>query len=354
MVLKTTAALIGLGALAGFICSKTLLPLPWMLGPLLATALLSIFGWGNIPSSYQFPHRFRMLFIAVIGVMIGSQITWKVIQHVPNILPSLLGLIAFIGLALSVNFLIFRRLGGYDPATAFFCSAPGGLLESIALGETYGCDSRILTLQQFLRVIFIIILVPSGLSLWMGSPVGSAAGLALPGSDPALLTTQNLLLTLVVGLIGLYLGRRLKLPAGQLIGPALAAGLLNLSGYGSVYLPNNILIIAQIIIGVSLGSRFVGFGYAALRRSASLGLLSALAMLSLALALSALLSLYTGLPFDVLLISLSPGGVTEMSLIALSLRTSPALITVHHMFRITATVILISGISRFSAVFNKP
>jgi uncharacterized membrane protein AbrB (regulator of aidB expression) len=55
-----------------------------------------------------------------------------------------------------------------------------------------------------------------------------------------------------------------------------------------------------------------------------------------------------------LLISLSPGGVTEMSLIALSLQTSPALITVHHMFRITATVILISGISRFSAVFKKP
>ncbi|HAL75847.1 MAG TPA: aminopeptidase, partial [Rhodobacteraceae bacterium] len=98
----------------------------------------------------------------------------------------------------------------------------------------------------------------------------------------------------------------------------------------------------------------VGFGYAALGRSASLGLLSALAMLSLALALSGLLSLYTGLPFDVLLISLSPGGVTEMSLIALSLQTSPALITVHHMFRITATVILISGISRFSAVFKKP
>ena len=180
MVLKTTAALISLGALAGFICSKTLLPLPWMLGPLVATALISILGWGNIPSSYQFPHRFRMLFIAVIGVMIGSQITWKVIQHVPNILPSLLGLIAFIGLALSVNFLIFRRLGRYDPATAFFCSAPGGLLESIALGETYGCDSRILTLQQFLRVIFVIILVPSGLSLWIYHP-GSKRSVALDG-----------------------------------------------------------------------------------------------------------------------------------------------------------------------------
>ena len=133
MVFKTTAALIGLGALAGFICSKTLLPLPWMLGPLVATALISILGWGNIPSSYQFPHRFRMLFIAVIGVMIGSQITWKVIQHVPNILPSLLGLIAFIGLALSVNFLIFRRLGRYDPQRRFFAAPRAAYWKALRL-----------------------------------------------------------------------------------------------------------------------------------------------------------------------------------------------------------------------------
>lgn len=65
--------------------------------------------------------------------------------------------------------------------------------------------------------------------------MGSAAGLALPGSDPALFTSQNFLLTIVVGLIDLYLGRRLKLTAGQPIGPALAVGLLNLSDYGSVH-----------------------------------------------------------------------------------------------------------------------
>ena len=134
-----------------------------------------------------------------------------------------------------------------------------------------------------------MILVPSNLSLRIGSPVGSTAGLALPGSNPSMFKSQNLLLTLLIGLISFYFGRWLKLPTGQFIGPALAAGLLNLSGYGSVQLPNSLLIIAQIIIGVSLGSRFVGFGYAALRRSARLGLLSTLAMLRLALALSALL-----------------------------------------------------------------
>lgn len=106
-----------------------------------------------------------MLFIAVIGVMIGCQICWKVIQHLPNILPSQFSLIASIGLALSVNFLIFRRWVDMILQRRFFCSAPSGLLESIVLGETYGCGSLIRTPQQLLKVIFIIILVPSGLSL---------------------------------------------------------------------------------------------------------------------------------------------------------------------------------------------
>ena len=106
-----------------------------MLGPLLATAFISILGWGNIPSSYQFPHRFRILFIAMIDVMIGSQIIWKVIQYSPIILPSLLGLIAFTGLALSINFLIFRRLGRYDPTTAFFAAPRAACWKALRFGK---------------------------------------------------------------------------------------------------------------------------------------------------------------------------------------------------------------------------
>ncbi|MEY8837729.1 AbrB family transcriptional regulator, partial [Cribrihabitans sp. XS_ASV171] len=46
------------------------------------------------------------------------------------------------------------------------------------------------------------------------------------------------------------------------------------------------------------------------------------------------------MPFSALLISFAPGGVTEMSLIALSLGVSPLLVTVHHLFRIIMSVTL--------------
>ena len=40
--------------------------------------------------------------------------------------------------------------------------------------------------------------------------------------------------------------------------------------------------------------------------------------------------------------SFAPGGVTEMSLIALSLSANPAVVTLHHLYRIILTVLGLS------------
>ncbi|HKK85326.1 MAG TPA: AbrB family transcriptional regulator, partial [Roseovarius sp.] len=43
-----------------------------------------------------------------------------------------------------------------------------------------------------------------------------------------------------------------------------------------------------------------------------------------------------------MLISFAPGGVTEMALVALSLQANPALVTLHHIWRILITVLGLS------------
>jgi uncharacterized membrane protein AbrB (regulator of aidB expression) len=45
-------------------------------------------------------------------------------------------------------------------------------------------------------------------------------------------------------------------------------------------------------------------------------------------------------------ISFAPGGVTEMSLIALSLAASPALVSLHHILRILMTVMEVTFLSK--------
>lgn len=338
-VLLTALALTLAGAAGGLVAAALGLPLPWLLGSLAVTATVAGTAGGRLPQDFRYPEGLRLTFITVIGLMIGAQVTPGLADRLPGLALSLSALAAFTVAAFAVSYLTFRRLGGYDRVTAFYCATPGGIYEAIALGEAAGADIRLLTVQQFLRIILVVTLLPVGITLIEGTPVGSAAA---PTGPDVHMTAGGLGLTFAAGAAGLMLGRCLRLPAGQLLGPLLAAAALNLSGFGPIALPPELVIVAQIVVGTSLGAKFLGITGPMLRRAAGLGLVSVGAMLGMAALAALALTGATGKPVDVLMVSFAPGGVTEMSLVALSLGASPAIVTIHHLFRIGLTVLAIS------------
>ena len=339
----TTGALLALGLLGGLLAMLAGLPLPFMLGSLLAAAVPAVAFRRALPGGYLFPQKLRLVFIALIGVMIGAQVTPELAALIPAMAVSFAALTAFVGLAHAGNYAIFRRVGGYDRATAFYAATPGGLMESIAMGEAAGADVAVLSMQHFLRIILVITLVPVGLSLWHGAPVGSAGGASFAAARAGL---SDLPLVAAVGAAGLWLGLRWRLPAGQLTGPMLAAAVLGLGGMGAPALPDWLIHAAQVVIGTSLGLRFAGLGRSDLLRGVWLGLISVAGMLSLGTAMALGVHRVTGTAFDVALIGFAPGGVTEMALVALSLNANPALVSAHHIYRIILTVIEIGVLSR--------
>ena len=343
MQLRTTLILVTLGTLAAPLATWALLPLPYLLGPLITAACVAILLPGRLPAGYRFPELLRRVFIGLIGVMVGGQITPGLFSDPLRLGQSTLLLGGFVLLALLGNMVIFRRLGGYDPATSLCAASPGGLYEAIALGDETGADPARVMLQQFLRVILVVTLVPVGLSLWLGGPVGSAAGFsfAREAADPRALPW----IALALG-AGMILGPRLRLPAAQLTAPLAAAAVITLSGLGPVTLPQWLVNMAQIVIGTALGLRFVGLNRALLARGAALAMLSVGFMLGLAGGMAAILIRLWPVPFDVALISFAPGGLTEMALIALGLGAAPAFVTLHHIIRILLTVIITGLIAR--------
>jgi uncharacterized membrane protein AbrB (regulator of aidB expression) len=102
-----------------------------------------------------------------------------------------------------------------------------------------------------------------------------------------------------------------------------------------------------VVIGGSLGMRFAGLKRDALLRASGLSVLSVSMMLGLGLICALILVPVTGLSVDVLMISFAPGGVTEMALIALSLHANPAIVTLHHIYRIILTVVEMTAVVRF-------
>ena len=353
------AGLCGLGALGGFAAQALGLPLPFMLGSLITVALFAqaetaLSGGTSrvIPEGFKFNERFRAFFVAMIGLSIGAQLTWAVVAELPKAALSFAGLTIFVPLVFWVNYLIFRRIGRYDHPTSLFSAAPGGLHESILLGEQAGADIRLLTLSQFLRIIFVVTLLPIGMSLYIGHPVGSSAGMSLSHSAGDL---GDLPLVIVLGLVGLVFGHLIRVPAPQLIGPLILSAIVALSGLTLIEAPQWMINLAQLVIGTSLGTRFSGLGVGMLVRGAWLSFLTVVAMFAIGGAMAWAIMPLTGQAFDVLLISFSPGGVTEMALVALSLNANPAFVTMHHLYRIILTVfVIVRASNTFAGPGPKP
>lgn len=345
-----TLGLVCISSLGGWLAFRIGAPLPWMIGALFVTAVIStnkqaVKKLGN----YKFPDNVREVFIALIGVMIGTQVTPEILDQAVELPLTISALAVFIVLCHLGNMAIFRKLGGYDRATACFSATPGGLMESIMLGEAAGADLRILSAQQFLRVIVVVTALPFGLSLWLGHPVGSAAGVTATGETPG---SDAIHIALVLGTacLGLWLGPKLRIPAAPLTGPMLLAAPLTLFGLIDLQLPSWMVSLAQVVIGAGLGLRFAGINSAILKKAVWLSMATVFFMLSLALIFAIGLSRVTDIQILPLVISFAPGGVAEMSLVALSLSASPALISVHHVARIIMTIVEVNLMARWMGI----
>ncbi len=348
--MQTIALALVIGACGGVAASFLGTPMPFLLGAFLFSAIASASGFSLRGVKPDLPLALRNAFVAVIGVLIGSGFRPESFDGLEVILLPLACVAVFVAAALAVNYLIFRRLGGYDPVTAFYCSMPGGLIESVVMGEKAGADARSVSLQQFSRISLVITALPFIISLRVGETVGSAAGVTVEGAiaDPV-----DWLVLTACAVIGLFLGKALRLPAGIIVGPLVLSAAAHIAGLTDAPPPAWVVILAQVVVGTGLGARFGGFRLGHIGKAVLLAVLSVTAMLLLDAAMVSALTTALDIPFEVLFIGFAPGGVTETALIALSLDVNPVMVTMMHVFRIVITVIGCSLLARL-ILANKP
>ncbi len=312
-------------------------PLPFLLGAMITVGAWSIWRSAGVPETAPRPvlQLLRKASVALIGVMIGATFSPALLEQLPQLWLSVLAVIPFVLVTHGLSFVIYRRLAKLDRVTAFFAAMPGGLIEAVTLGEAAGADPRLLSTQHFARVVLVIIAIPAVYYLMTGIVVGSAAGQSFDATDAGLLDLAELAVLCVIGVL---IGRKLRLPASYMIGPMLLSAIAHGTGLLDVASPVWLLAAAQLVIGAGLGVLFAGSSLRNLARAFGFGCISVAVMLSVAVGFAALLAPWSSLPVIALIISLAPGGVTEMGLVALSLGISPVAVTVHHLFRITLTV----------------
>lgn len=302
------------------------LPLPWMLGSLVACLIVSLF---NGPVAVSGSVRPPML--ALVGVVLGSGFTPGMAGSMVNWLPSLSLLIVFVVISAGCCYVYFRRVGGFDHWTAFFSGMPGGLVEMTALGESYGANTRIIALVHSSRIMFVVLTLPFILSVIGGQALSGATRAGASIVDTPFSAELWLLAT---GFIGMIAGRLLSLPSPFLMGPMLISAAIHLTGVSEFHAPWEVVAFAQLVLGSALGCSFAGVKKTEILRILQLSIGSTIFLVIASTCCALLVTHLTDSSILSLLLAYSPGGLTETSLMALSLHVEVAFVATHHVLRV--------------------
>jgi membrane AbrB-like protein len=317
-----------IGAAGGVLFLAAGLPLAWMLGPMLATMVASLLG-----APIAVPAALRGPTVAVLGVLLGSGFDPEVLERLLLWLPILLALPFYVVIVTAAAFLYLRRLAGLEPRTAWFSATPGGLGEMVVLGDRAGGDLRTIALVHSTRILLVVFAIPFALGA-MGHIVP-----AVPAAGRVAASGRDLSILLLCGLSGFILGRLARLPAPGLLGPMLASAAAHLLEIVHGAPPVLVVGAAQLVIGAQVGARFAGYRVVRVVQAVASGLGLTILMLALAVGAGWLLARATGVPVLLLVLALAPGGLAEMSLLALALTDDPALVAAVHIVRIAIVVV---------------
>jgi membrane AbrB-like protein len=331
---RLKALLFALGiATAGGAAARWLgLPLPWMIGAMAATTAAAMAG-----APIALPQGLRSVMVALLGVMLGSGFSPAILEHLCDWALSLSMLAAYTAVAGAASMVYFQRVAGHDRTTAFFSAMPGGLSEMILVGGALGGDGRIISLVHSSRLMLVVFSLPAAFQLLVGyePAVRAAAGPSLgdiPGSDVAILAA--------CGLAGFLSARALRLPAAPVVGPMVLSAAVQLAGLTEAKPPVELVAAAQVVVGSAVGCRFAGVSPAMVGRTALLAGGSTLILVAVAIAFALALHGATDLPIPALVLAYAPGGLAEMSLIALALSLDASFVATHHLLRVFLIVVL--------------
>jgi uncharacterized protein len=335
--LRDQAMALGVGALGGGLFFALAMPLAWMMGSMVFVSILALSGQTPVVEK-----RFRGVMVAILGVFLGSAFSPEVIDRAVQWAQALLVLFVYIVIGSGIVYIYLRRVAKFDPVTSYFASTPGGLSEMVLASEALGGDPRRVSLVHTTRVLLIVLIIPFWFRLVMDVDVPAM----MPPKAGVVPQVQDWLILVACAVIGWPLARLCRIPAAALVGPMVVSAVAHLLGLTYVTPPPIAVAAGQLVLGASVGCRFAGTALSLVWQTVRTAFVTTLMLLGLAIIAMLLFSDMIGVQPEAMALVLSPGGLAEMSLIALALGIDTAFVSTMHVFRIAIVVILAPSLYR--------
>jgi len=323
------AAGLALGAVAGAFCAWLGTPIPWMLGPLFALAVVRVAG-----VDVRAPAGARPVGQWLIGTALGLYFTPATLASVASVwhLP-VLGAVFAIAIGYAGG-AVFARLARMDLTTGVFASVPGGAAEMAALGERHGARVDRVAAAHSIRMLLVVAIVPAAFTLAdiRGTDAFQPARATFDAGGFALLVAATL--------AGALVARRLDVPNAFILGALAVAIALTAAGVRLSALPPLVSNAAQLLLGCALGARFEPDFLRGAPRFVGAVVVTVLLSIAASTLFGVVLALASGAPVPAVVLGMAPGGIAEMTVTAKVLQLGVPLVTTFHVARVVVLLLL--------------
>lgn len=314
---------VAIGVVGSLLAVAVHLPIPWMLGALLACAIATASGLEVV----TLPNVVERWMRVAIGVSLGPSVAASLDNsggHMPLAIIATLGIVTT-SVVLGTRW--FEQQGPLPRPAAYLTSLPGGLSMLLAMAGDTGNRAQVL-MAHTVRVVFVVVSI-SLLARVLGiATTGAPVMDSLQWSSD---TSPWLLAGLIVG--GFLLAERLRIAGGHVIFPMLLTALLAAVTEWSLAPPPLLKTLALLVFGIVLGCEVAGGPRETYGKLFRASLVFTIAFMACAALLAYVLNNTTGLGFLVLFLALAPGGIAEVSLVALALGLDAGLVALVHAVR---------------------
>jgi membrane AbrB-like protein len=309
-------------------------PAPFLMGSLFGVWII-----GGIFPSLQpqlgVARWFHVPVVLGLGVFIGANFTAALIKQATHWMTTVSIMIVVTLIVSALGYAYLRKVRQYDPVMALLCAVPGGQAEAIVMARDMVEKDYVVALFHLIRVTVVFVSTPLLLAMLEGSAAVATSNerlLTMPGLFD--LSSQQFFSFIGIAVAGYGLARILSLPMPHLLGPMGLSMAFHISGV--VFIPriNEFIMLAQLAIGGGVGARLAQVKFRSLLVYLGDGLLTSGIILVAYLLVALGISYFTHAGFLSIWLAFVPGGLYEVTLLALIFGFDIAFIAFHHTIRV--------------------
>ncbi len=326
-----TAGLAFATGLAFHMCG---LPAPFLLGALFGVWItgaaitpirtrLGIARWLHVPV------------VVGLGTVIGSNFRPDVLAHIGSSAITVVAMFLATIIATLAGLAYLVRVRKYSFIMALLSCIPGGQAEVTAMSRDLVQKDYVVALFHLVRVALVFCSTPLILAFVEGDAAVIRSNDALANMTGVADIDQSTMLSfLLISICSPPVARLARLPMPHLLGPLLISSACHILGLVEIPRISEFVIIAQIVIGASVGARLARVPFRQLATYIRDAIVNSAIVLSTYGVTAYCLAALTGIDFIKMLLAFIPGGLYEVTLLALIFGFDIAFVAFHHTIRV--------------------